>query len=288
MGTVKASGITAHASGTPEHLSGMGLFAAELKAQRAKQGWTQLELAAKIGYSNSYVSDIERGEKLPSSDFTQRLDEGFDTPGTFERLLEIAKRTLYPSWFAPVIPYEEKALRINGWELGSLPGLAQTEDYARGLIRSVKHSAPDDEVERLVIGRTERQNILTRGNPPKLSFVIDESTLRRVVVGPEVMAQQIDKLIEVTCIPGCIIQVLTHAGGWGIGTPGPIAIYEFEPGQPMVGYAECYHGGRLIEDLGEVSEILTDLTMIRMSALSPRESVEFMRRIRGEYNERVA
>jgi transcriptional regulator with XRE-family HTH domain len=191
----------------------MGLFAAELKAQRGKHDWTQLELAAKIGYSNSYVSDIERAEKLPSSDFTQRLDEAFDTPGTFERLLEIAKRTLYPSWFAPVIPYEEKALRINGWELGSLPGLAQTEGYARGLIRSVKHSAPDDEVERLVVGRMERQNILTRGNPPKLSYVIDESTLRRVVVGPEVMAQQVDRLIEVTCIPGCVIQVLTHGAG---------------------------------------------------------------------------
>jgi transcriptional regulator with XRE-family HTH domain len=172
----KAGGTKAHNGGTSEGLSGMDLFAAELKAQRTKLGWTQVELADKIVYSNSFVSDVERGEKLPSSGFAEQCDVVFELPGTFERLLEIARRTLFPSWFAPVIPYEEKAVRINGWESAALPGIVQTEDYARALIRSVKHAAPESEVGRLVSGRMERQSILAKPNPPKLLYAIDEST----------------------------------------------------------------------------------------------------------------
>jgi hypothetical protein len=102
------------------------------------------------------------------------------------------------------------------------------------------------------------------------------------------MMQQIDQLIEVAMVPGNAIQVLKYAGGHGIGTPGPITVYDFEPGQPMVGYAECYHGGRVMEDAEEVSDIMADINLIRMCALSPMDSIEFMRKIRGEYNECVA
>ena len=267
--------------GTAEDLSGMGMFAQELRAQRAKCGWTQVQLGAKIGYSDSYISDVERGDRLPSAGFATKCDEAFELPGTFARWQEVAKRTIYPSWFAPVIPYEQRASRINGWELGSLPGLLQTEDYARALIRVAKHSAPDDAVERLVIARIERQDIFTGDNPPRVWYVVDESSLRRVIGSTEIMVAQIDRLIAVAAIPGNAIQVLTYAGGRGIGTAGPITIYEFRDSQSMIGYAECYRGGRLIEDQAEVSEIMTDLNLIRMSALSPVESIELMRQIRS-------
>jgi transcriptional regulator with XRE-family HTH domain len=284
----KPGGTAGDGGGTHQPLSGMQVFADELKAHRAKHSWTQVELADKLGYSNSFVSDVERGDKVPSSDFATRCDDVFELPGTFARLLEIAKITIYPDYFAPVIPFEEKSARINGFELGSVPGLLQSEEYARALIRATLYDATEDYVDTLVVGRTERQRILTGDKPPKLWYVLDESTLRRVVGDAGVMSRQIGLLIEVASIPGNVVQVLTFDRSGGIGSAGSLAIFEIRDGKPMVGYMETNRGGRLIEDRQEVEGRMDFLNMIRVSALSPRESLEFMRQIRGEYHERMA
>jgi transcriptional regulator with XRE-family HTH domain len=185
MGTVEPGGIQAPnggmaavAGGTAERLSGTGMFGEELKAQRVKRGWTQVELGRKLDrYSDSYISDIERGAKPPTLDFARKCDNLFDLPGTFERLYAIVKRAEeYPAWFeSVVVPFEVKASRINGWELGTMPGLLQTEEYARALIRVSRHDAPDEEVERLVAVRIGRQGIFTGSAPPKVWYVIDEA-----------------------------------------------------------------------------------------------------------------
>jgi transcriptional regulator with XRE-family HTH domain len=122
-------GVTvAESGGTVERLSGTGLFGDELKAQRKKREWTQVDLAKRIGYSGSYLSDLERGERSPTLDLATRFDQAFDLPGTFVRLYAIVKRAPeFPEWFESiVVPYEGKATRINGWELGTVPGLLQT------------------------------------------------------------------------------------------------------------------------------------------------------------------
>jgi transcriptional regulator with XRE-family HTH domain len=177
-------------------------FAAELKAQRAQRGWTQVETGEKIGYSGSYVSDIERGDRLSTLTIARACDRVFGTPGTFVRWHEIAKRAAYPSFFAPVIPLEQEAVRMHLWQLGAVPGLLQTEDYARALIRATRPQDSADAVERLVTARMERQEILRRDNPPRLWYVLDEGVLRRVVGSTEVMAMQLDRLIACAQTPG--------------------------------------------------------------------------------------
>jgi len=117
-------------------------FAAELKAQRAQRGWTQTETGEKIGYSGSYVSDIERGARLASLEIARACDRVFEMPGTFERWHEVAKRAAYPSFFAPVLRFEQEAARIHGWELGAVPGLVQTERYARSVIQARANRKP--------------------------------------------------------------------------------------------------------------------------------------------------
>ncbi len=102
-----------------------------IAGQRTAQGWTQVELGKRIGYSGSFVSDVERGERAPSEDFRQRCDEAFGLPGTLARLYEDLRRNAYPPFFAPVLPYEREADRISGWRL-AVPGLLQTERYGRG------------------------------------------------------------------------------------------------------------------------------------------------------------
>src|SRR5260370_25338670 len=120
-------------------------FAAELRAQRTARGWTQVELGKRIGYSGSFVSDVERDERAPSEHFAQRCDEAFGLPGTFMRLYDEMKKNAYPPFFAPVVPLEREADRVNGWSLGAVPVLLQTERDERSVIRAKRPRASDEE-----------------------------------------------------------------------------------------------------------------------------------------------
>lgn len=264
--------------------SAAGYFGAELKAHRASQEWTQVQLADRIGYSGSFVSDVERGARLASLDFAQRCDRQFELPGTFARLHDIARRDAYPSFFAPVIGYESSAVKISAWELGSVPGLLQTERYARALVQATRPYDSPEAVERLVHGRMERQQILTRRNPPRAYCALDESVLRRIVGNSEIMTEQIDRLIECARHPAVVLQVLPFTAGDHAGTDGPVTMYEFSD-RSTVCYAECNRGGRIVEDPAEVAELATVLEMIRSNALSPRATLDLLATLRREIDE---
>lgn len=265
------------------------VFAAELKAHRKRMLWTQVELGEKIGYSGSFISDVERCARTPALDFARSCDREMQTvgyvkdeaPGTFERLHELIRRSSLPSWFVQVAQYEREASRIHGWELGGVPGLLQTEDYARAQIRATRPQDDDAKVERLVTGRMDRQEILTRESRPALWYVLDEAVLRRVVGDREVMDVQLQRLQAVAAEPWCVIQVLKLDSGSGIGADGPLAVYEF-PGKPTVCYTECDRGGRVIEHNAEVSDMVAKLSMIRVYALEPRTSAAFIGEVRSQ------
>jgi transcriptional regulator with XRE-family HTH domain len=258
---------------------GTSAFAAELRAQRTARGWTQVELGKRIGYSGSFVSDVERGERAPSEDFAQRCDGAFELPGTFVRLYEDLRRNAYPPFFAPVVPLEREADRINGWSLGAVPGLLQTERYARSVIRAKRPRASDEEVERAVAARMDRQEILARPTPPRLWYVIAEGVLRHAIGDQEIMGEQLDKLIKSASLPGIVIQVLTYGAHDHPGVEGPIVVYE---GQRMTAYTECVDGGRLVEEPGNVRDLMELIELLRAAALSPRESTRFMQERRRD------
>jgi transcriptional regulator with XRE-family HTH domain len=261
--------------------SGRTRFGAELKAHRTARDWTQVQLGKKLGYSGSFVSDVERGDRGASEDFAKRCDEVFGLPGTFVRLWEDLQREAFPTWFAPILPIQREADKISGWELGAVPGLLQTEQYARALIRARRPQDDEEAVERTVRARIDRQGILSRPKPPLLWYVVHEGVPRHVVGGPEVMGDQLDKLIKAAETPGFVIQVLPYSAHDHAGTDGLLYLYE-RPGQPHVAYTECMGGGRLIEDSQEVSDLTTVMGMLRAAALSPWDSVALMRTIRRE------
>ncbi len=272
-------------SGISADSSPLAVFAAELRAQRQVRGWTQVALGDKIGYSGSFVSDVERSERTPRLDFAQACDREMGLPGSFVRIHELIRQNAYPAWFYPVIPFEAKAVRIHGWELGAVPGLMQTEDYARALIGASRPQDSDAAVEALVGARIERQAILAGERPPMLWYVLDESVLRRMVGGTGVMSAQLDRLIAAAGAGGFVIQVLPFSASDQAGVDGPISVFEFDDA-PTVCYTECYSGGRIVEDHAEVAEMMTTVSMLRASALSPRDSLELMRGIRSEIDGR--
>jgi transcriptional regulator with XRE-family HTH domain len=260
---------------------GASSFAAELRAQRTARGWTQVELGKRIGYSGSFVSDVERGERAPSEDFAQRCDEAFELPGTFARLYQDLQRNAYPPFFAPVLPYEREADRISGWSLGGVPGLLQTDRYARSVIRAGRPRDDEESIQRTVDARMERQEILVRPRPPMLWYVMHEGVLRHVVGDQEIMGEQVGKLIKAAETPGIVLQVLPFTANDHAGIEGPIVIFE-RSGGPPVAYTECQGGGRLIEGQDEVTDLTMVMGMLRAAALSPRESLHLMRAIRRD------
>lgn len=262
-------------------------FASQLRAWRKRANWTQVEPGEEIGYSASLISAVESMDKPPSADFAWALDKVFDTPGfdeqtgtpgTFMTLYELVAREAYPAFFAPVVSFERQAIRHHGWSLGCVPGLLQTENYARALIGSSDAGADAATVDRLVAARLERMTVLEGEHPPMVWYVLDEGILRHVVGSSAIMSEQLDALAEAAKRPNIVIQVLPYDADNYAGTDGSIRAYEFADA-PTVCYTECYSGGRIVDAPDEVAEVMTVLNLLRASALSPRKSLELIRQI---------
>jgi transcriptional regulator with XRE-family HTH domain len=185
--------------------SALAAFAAQLKAWRKSRGWSQGDLAAKLAYSDSLVSGIETMAKTPTLDFAKRCDEVLGLPGTFVSLHELVSREAWPSYFAPVIDFEIQAVRIHEWEMRVIPGLLQTEQYARSVIAAGKPRLGEAELDRKVNGRIERQRLFERDNPPMYWTVLHEGTLRQVIGSTQVMGEQLDKIIQASRSPDIVV-----------------------------------------------------------------------------------
>lgn len=256
-------------------------FASQLRMWRLRMSWTQVEMGGKLGYSASLISGIETLDKAPTADFAARCDEVFTAPGTFATLQELVAREAYPAFFAPVIPFEREAVRIHGWEVGAVPGLLQTGDYARAQIEGGRPKDSRDEIDRLVAERMARQQVINGATGPLLWYVLDESVLRHVVGGPAVMREQLGRLLEAADTPGIVMQTLPFTADNHAGADGPISVYEFAESSSVC-YTGCYGGGRIVEGREEVADLMTVINLIRASALSARDSRDLIHRIMAE------
>ncbi len=178
-----------------------------LKAARAGAGVSQEGLADLIKWSPSTIAAIETGRRRPTIQFADAADQALGTGGLLAGLLREDEGTTGPAWFESWPDHEQQAVRLCSFEPCLVPGLLQTEEYARavfsagGLYRS-------DRVEELVSLRMSRQRLLHRDDPPDCVFVIDESALRRRVGGPAVMDRQLGRLLEAVELPRVRLHVL--------------------------------------------------------------------------------
>jgi hypothetical protein len=167
---------------------------------------------------------VESGRRLPTLDLARALDEALATHGTFERLQQFARTAPLPAWFRPWAEIEAAASQLRLAEHSLIPGLFQTEDYARA-VRNARPAIQARELDELVAARVARQMVLTReGGPPLVWALIDESTLTRMVGGTKLMHEQLLRLAELNDCPHISIQVLPLAIGVHHGLAGGFAI----------------------------------------------------------------
>src|ERR1700722_946418 len=157
-------------------------FGAELRRLRKLSGLSQEELGAKINYTGALVIMIEMALRTPSLQFAEMCDRVLETDGALARLWPLVNKTIYPSWFQGFVKLEAAATAILYFEAQNVPGLLQTEGYARAMLQACW----SEDVEQRVTARLDRQQILERPSTPLVWAILDEAVLRRPVGGRDV------------------------------------------------------------------------------------------------------
>jgi transcriptional regulator with XRE-family HTH domain len=257
--------------------SALALFAAELQAARTRAALSRDELAARINYSPSLVGMVESQRRVPSLDFAQRCDDALATTGTFARLHAHLRTAPFPSWFRPFAQHEAEATSLRTFELVLVPGLLQTAEYARAVLRT-RVGAGEDEIDQLVAARLERQAILDRDDPPLLWVVVDEGVLNRPVGGSDVMGAQIEHLVEMADRPSVVTQVIPCGVGAHEGLLGAFVIADFAK-SPSIVYLETALTGLVVERQEDVAAVTLTYDTLKTEALPRAASLELLREV---------
>lgn len=258
-------------------------FVTEMIKQREHRGWSQADLAKASTYSKSLIASVETYERAPTDPLAKALDKGFDLPGTFERLYDLVRGSAFPAAFGEFAQYEALAVTLMVFELAYAPGLLQTENYARAVL-SHHHTVTEEQVTERVRARLDRQQVLTREDPapPVCWFLVDESMLTREIGSAEVMAEQLDRMIEAGSQPGVSVQVVPRSTGAHPGLAGTFYIAELRDGTTIV-FCEDIKDGSITDDPATVAEVMQRWRYITSLALPQAASLELIQEMRDAW-----
>lgn len=267
-------------SARPRHLtpdrSARHLFGAEMRRLREAAGITLEGLADIVKYSKSSLHRFETAEAMIPPDLPAKLDAAFGTDGLFGRLYGLARKEVHPDRYRRRMDLEAQARVISEYAGHIVPGLVQTEGYARALFRVSNPQATQEEIEDKVSARLGRQALLRTDAPPELSVILDETVLRRAVGGPGVMREQLAALLPLVDAPSTVIQVLPFSHGEHALLGGSLTLLTLSKGQ-VAAYEESIATGHLLEDPEGVASRCRAYDRMRAHALSPKESRAFIR-----------
>ncbi|WP_212731671.1 helix-turn-helix transcriptional regulator [Streptomyces sp. V17-9] len=268
-------------AGEPEASDSLKAFGEVVKAFRKRAGLTQEEFAPRVRYSVPTVASIEQGRRFPPVDFVERAEETLDAFGALRGAARhLSRQPGLASWFRQWARFEAEAVSLYTYECRVVPGLLQTEGYARAVTVSVPPVKDDEQVNQQVTARLDRQELFRRRPPISFSFIIEQALLERGTGGPEVTRLLIDNLlaragqfnVELQIMP---LRQVDHAG-----FDGPLQVLETSENR-WFGYAEGQRGGLLISDSKEVSIMLQRYARLRSQALNPVDPKGLLKRMRG-------
>jgi hypothetical protein len=243
-------------------------------------------------WSTSTIFRIETRRSRPQPGNVRTLLELYGVTGA-ERdgLIQLTREARQPGWwhsFRDVLPnpyevyigLEAGAASIRNFEPIVVPGLLQTEDYARATFRNGPRELDVDEVQRRVEVRLARQEILARDDRPRLWAVIDEAVIHRAVGGVSVMRRQLRHLAEFSQQGRTTVQVVPYRAGAHAGTTGPFVILDFpEPTDPAVVYVETLAGDIYLEERSDVNRSTLAFDRLLAAALHPDDSMQLIERL---------
>jgi transcriptional regulator with XRE-family HTH domain len=224
---------------------------------------------AEVGLKILYVEKLLRTYGVADQEEIDQflaLARAANQPGWWHRY-----RDVLPDWFSAYVSLEGAASLIRAYEPHYVPGLLQTEDYARAVLRAGLPHAAGEDIDRLVAVRMERQSLLTRPDPPLLWVVLDETVLRRPVGPTRVVHEQLTRLMEAVALPNVTLQIMPFGAGPHPAMYGPFYIFRFEGSElPNIVYSESLTGAVYLDERDDVSAYLEALDrMCAQSAPAP-------------------
>ena len=188
-----------------------------------------------------------------------------------------------PGWFETYLGLESAATAIRSFESQFVPGLFQTEDYARAVTRLGHKSAPAEEIEQRVGLRLKRQDVIARPQPPRIWAVMDEAVLRRPIGGVAAMRAQLRRLVESAQLPGVRLQAVPFARGGHSGASGSFSILRFEERDlPDVVYIEQLTSAVYLDQRADVEHYLEVADQLSGEALTPADTIRFLEQVACE------
>jgi transcriptional regulator with XRE-family HTH domain len=270
-------------------------LAAELRRLREGAGLTQEDVSERTGKDRSTLYRVENAQQRPQrSTLIQLLDLYGASQDQRAELLALLREVGQKGWMQPYrsdlpeiysdyISFESEARAVSNYESLFIPGLLQTEDYARAVIRGTLPHASTEQVENRVTARMERQARLSGEAPQHLWAIMDEGAIRRLVGGRAVMREQLARLREAAELPHVTVQVIPYAAGAHPGMPGSFIVLDFpDPADQSLVYIDSMAGDLFLEDDAEIRRYILMFEHLRAAAMRPDETFTLLAAITQE------
>ncbi|WP_405950926.1 helix-turn-helix domain-containing protein [Streptomyces prunicolor] len=257
------------------------VFGRQLKRFRVRAGTERAQLGALTGYSASTIASYEQGRRIPSGRFIAKADEVLGAEGVLAEFVEEMERAQYPAFFQDAAELEKKAVSLHFFAVQGVPGLLQTEEYARAVFTMWRPLLTEATIEQRVEARLARQKVFARKPAPTMSFVMEESVVRKRLGGSAVWRGQLEQILLVGERRHVQIQIMPDVREEHAAMDGPFSLIETEKGR-RIAYAEVHQYSRLFTDRKTVRELEEQYSLLRAQALTPRESLALVEKLLGE------
>ncbi|MFE9389141.1 Scr1 family TA system antitoxin-like transcriptional regulator [Streptomyces sp. NPDC006784] len=267
----------------PHPSDSLRTFGAVVQALREHVGLSRTELAARVQFSKHTVESVELGRRMPDDEFVERAEAALGNTGALRKAARHLTRgeAGLAAWFRRWARLEREAVSLCTYECRLVPGLLQSEAYARAVFDGTIPLRNDKEMETQLTARMERQAMMWERPKVPFSFIVEEHVFRRRFDDAEVMRALMDHVFERSAPRNVALQVVPLEAGLHACLDGPVQILETPAGQRLC-YSEGQRNGRLISDRKEVRFLCQRYDTLRSQALSPTASRALLERLRGE------
>ncbi|WP_432137730.1 MULTISPECIES: helix-turn-helix domain-containing protein [unclassified Streptomyces] len=267
----------------PHPSDSLRTFGAVVQALREHAGLSRAELGARVRYSKHTVESIELGRRMPDQAFVEQAEEALGNTGALRKAARHLTRgeAGLAAWFRRWARLEREAVSLCSYECRLVPGLLQSEGYARAVFDNSIPLLTDEQTEAQLVARMQRQAMMRERVTVPFSFIVEESVFRRRLGGDQVHAGMLDHVLDLTAPRNVTFQVVPLESEFHGCLDGPVRILETPEGQRL-GYSEGQQNGRLISGPKEMSLLCQRYDKLRSQALNPKESRCLLERLRGE------
>lgn len=258
--------------------SNLKAFGALLRFHRERAGLSQEALGRRVGYSKSQVAMVERGERPPKGKLVLIADETLGAQGALLTVAEDLNVSHLPSWFEGFVKEEARCLALQSYVTHVIPGLLQTEAYARAVFGCNYPPLDDEEIEAFVATRLQRQQLLRRKPTPDIGFVLESIALSRPIGGSLALKEQLHQVLEIGAQRNVQIQVMPPTRETHAGLDGPMTLLT-TPERRQLAYIEGQSGSYFLSEQADLVDLFGKYGILRAQALSPEESAELIEQV---------